>query len=82
MHDRTVLADIYLHRNRSTTFTSLLLPQYHLKVWSNGVKALQSFGLDPMKYSGQMDRMAYLQHDSGETLCDFPLESLYTRVRK
>lgn len=33
-----------------------------------------------MKYSGQMDRMSYLKHDTGETLCDFPLETLYTRV--
>lgn len=51
-----------------------------LAVWSNGVKALQSFGLDPMKYAGQMDRMSYLKHDTGETLCDFPLETLYTKA--
>ncbi|KAK9900050.1 putative flavoprotein monooxygenase acting on aromatic compound [Cystobasidium minutum MCA 4210] len=52
-----------------------------ISVWSNGVKALQSFGLDPMQYSGQMDRMSYLKHDTGETLCDFPLETLYTKVK-
>lgn len=49
-------------------------------VWSNGVKALKSFGLDPMQYSGKMDRMAYLKHDSGEALCDFPLDELYAKV--
>lgn len=49
-------------------------------VWSNGVKALQAFGLDPMKYAGQMDRMAYLKHDTGEVLCDFALDELYDKV--
>lgn len=34
-----------------------------------------------MPYAGRMDRMAYLKHDTGETLCDFPLDSLYENVR-
>ena len=50
-------------------------------VWSNGVKCLKAFGLDPMPYAGQMDRMAYRKHDTGETFTDFSLEPLYTRVR-
>ena len=50
-------------------------------VWSNGVKALKAFGLDPMKYAGQMDRMSYLRHDTGEPFCDFSLDPLYTKVR-
>lgn len=52
-----------------------------ISVWSNGVKCLKSFGLNPHKYSGQMDRMAYRRHDSGELYCEFPLDSLYERVR-
>lgn len=34
-----------------------------------------------MKYAGQMDRMAYLKHDTGEVLCDFALDELYDKVR-
>ena len=49
-------------------------------VWSNGVKALKSFGLEPMQYAGKMDRMAYLKHDTGEPLCDFALDPLYEKV--
>lgn len=49
-------------------------------VWSNGVKALKAFGLEPMQYAGKMDRMAYLKHDTGKVLCDFSLDPLYTKV--
>jgi len=52
-----------------------------ISVWSNGVKVLRALGLEPMRYAGQMDRMAYLKHDSGAPLCDFPLDALYENVK-
>lgn len=53
-----------------------------ISVWSNGIKVLNALGVgkEIAAAGGQMDRMSYRKHDTGETLCDFPLESLYSRV--
>lgn len=53
-----------------------------ISLWSNGVKCLNRIGLsrEIAALGGRMDRMAYLEGKSGETMTDFSLQPLYDQV--
>ena len=53
-----------------------------ISLWSNGVKCLNRLGLgrEIAALGGAMDRMAYRDGRTGETLTDFSLQPLYERV--